>query len=312
MSAPTIHLTNGVASAAIMPDIGGRIISFRALGREWLWRNRSLISDEFTFLVPPEGAQAASSLGEWWNWGGDKSWPAPQGWASDQEWAGPPDPILDSGPFDVISADQTRCHLMSQADPRTGLRVERKVSMEPGVAGLRLTTTMTNTSSSPRTWSCWTVTQVCAEENPGEHPEKVVISQATEVMPQVVLFEAIGEPRAHPDGTGNLVMLLEDVVGKVGFPSASGEIRFVTGDGLFLQQKFEVDETATYPDGGSRAQVWMQYAVGEPIDSLQGLTLNARLVELECLSPLTHLEPNEQVSLTVDWLADKTIEHAVA
>jgi hypothetical protein len=129
-------------------------------------------------------------------------------------------------------------------------------------------------------------------------------------MPQVVLFEAIGKPRARPDEAGNLEMILEDVVGKVGFPAASGEIRFVTGDGLFLQQTFEVDESATYPDGGSRAQVWMQYAVGEPIDSLQGLTLNERLVELECLSPLTRLEPGEQVSLTVDWFVDKAVGQA--
>lgn len=310
MTTPTIHLTNGVAEAAIMPDIGGRIISFRALGREWLWRNPSLISDELTFLVGPEGARAASTLGEWWNWGGDKSWPAPQGWNSDGEWAGPPDPILDSGPFDVVRADRASCHLISQEDPRTGLQVERKVSMEPGVAGLRLTTTMTNASSLPRTWSCWTVTQVCAEENPGVQPERVVISQAADSSSQVVLFEAIGKPRAHADGAGNLEMLLEDVVGKVGFPSSSGEIRFVSSDGYFFQQKFEVDETAIYPDGGSRAQVWMQYAVGEPIESLQGLTLTARLAELECLSPLTHLQPGEQVSLTVDWLVEKTVGHA--
>jgi hypothetical protein len=28
-----------------------------------------------------------------------KMWPAPQGWDNQQQWPGPPDPVLDGGPY---------------------------------------------------------------------------------------------------------------------------------------------------------------------------------------------------------------------
>ena len=302
MSSQVILLSNGFAEAAIMPDIGGRIVSFRAMGREWLWRNPNLISDQFEFLAPPRGAQSATTLGQWWNWGGDKSWPAPQGWSTDNEWAGPPDPILDSGPYTVVNGDQTSCTLISIPDPRTGLQIERDIKLRPGIAGLSLTTKMTNVSTQSRAWACWTVTQVTAEMELGRVTSRVVIEQCPDPHPHVVMFEAVGEPQVQVDELGTLEMPIQDFVGKLGFPSASGLIRFISSDGLFFQQSFEIDEAAEYTDGGSRAQVWMQYPFHEPIESLQGLTLDARLVELECLSPLTHMKPGESVNLTVDWL----------
>lgn len=285
-----------------MPDIGGRIISFRALGREWLWRNPQLISDQYELLASPTGARSATTLGEWWNWGGDKSWPAPQGWSTNQEWAGPPDPILDSGPYTVVSSDQVSCRTMSNPDPRTGLQIERLITMQPEIPGLSLTTTMTNTSPETRSWACWTVTQVKAENRPGNRVARVVIEQHNQPKPHVVMFEAVGKPRVHFDESGALEFPIQDFVGKLGFPSASGLIRYINADGGFFQQNFAVQEGAEYTDGGSRAQVWMQFPTKEPIESLQGLTLDARLVELECLSPLTSMQPGESVSLTVDWL----------
>lgn len=302
MTTPVILLSNGIAEVAILPDIGGRIISFKALGKEWLWRNPKLVSDGFEFLAPPEAAQLATTLGDWWNWGGDKSWPAPQGWSSNQEWAGPPDPILDSGPYAIVMTDALSCHLKSLPDPRTGLQIERTVSIHPELAGLRLTTTMTNTSAQTCSWSCWTVTQVVANNDVGKQVARVVVEQSHSPVPHVALFEAFGKPFVNVDESGTLEMPIQDIVGKLGFPSASGVIKMVNSDGSFFQQTFKVDEVATYTDGGSRAQVWMQFPLDEPIDSLQGLTLDARLVELECLSPLTKLEPGDSVSLDVDWL----------
>jgi hypothetical protein len=302
LTSQVILLSNGVAEAAIMPDIGGRIISFKALGREWLWQNPKLLSDAFEFLAPPEDARLATNLGEWWNWGGDKSWPAPQGWTSNEEWAGPPDPILDSGSYAIALADSSSCHLKSPPDPRTGLQIERTISMSPGLAGLSLTTKMTNTSMKTSSWACWTVTQVKTNGNVQNQSSRVVIEQSPKPLPHVSLFEAVGKPLVHLHNSGQLDMPIQDFVGKLGFPSASGQIKLIHSDGSFFQQSFKVHEKSTYTDGGSRAQVWMQFPVDDPIDSLQGLTLDARLVELECLSPLTELAPGESVSLKVEWL----------
>lgn len=303
MNNQPVILTNGEARVVIIPEVGARVISFWALGREWLWRNPSFVSDRFQLLVDPEVARRSTTLGDWVNWGGDKSWPAPQGWSNDQEWAGPPDPILDSGHYEAsVSPDRLSCQLTSQDDPRTGLRLQRDVSMRPGHQGLSLTTTMTNISATTRTWACWSVTQVLAEQDLGENPESVVINQTAGALAHVVLFDAAGQPMLASDEHGNLEMQLTDFVGKLGFPSASGVLKFKRTDGSFFQQSFAIEENKPYPDQGSRAEVWMQFPVSKPLESLQGVILHARLVEMECLSPIAELLPGESVSLKVEWL----------
>jgi hypothetical protein len=73
--------------------------------------------------------------GEWLNYGGDKLWPAPQGWDGEDQWPGPPDPVLDGGPYElaVIEArgSQVAVRLTSREDPRSGIQSLR-VGRGPG------------------------------------------------------------------------------------------------------------------------------------------------------------------------------------
>ena len=43
----------------------------------------------------------------WKNYGGAKTWPAPQGWDGEGQWPGPPDPVLDSGTLRVMKRAKT-------------------------------------------------------------------------------------------------------------------------------------------------------------------------------------------------------------
>lgn len=300
-----IRIANDLVEAVILPEIGGRIVSFIAYGKEWLWRNPLLLSDNHDFLVQPEVGRRSTTLGNWMNWGGDKSWPSPQGWSSEREWAGPPDPILDSGPYALTDISLTSCRMESLPDPRTGLVIERFVEMHPHVPGLTVTTSMTNVSSVRRSWACWTVTQVSLELESTHQKSHVLVNQEPNPRPPVVLFDAIGRPIFYESQTGDLIFPIQDFVGKLGFPSSVGILKLVLGDGSFFEQKFQVEKGAAYADGDSPAQVWMQFPVSQPIESLQGLTLDARLVELECQSPMADLEPGETVTLRVDWLVGK-------
>jgi hypothetical protein len=101
------------------------------------------------------------------------------------------------------------------------------------------------------------------------------------------------------DGTARIPV--QDTVGKVGFPAATGTVAYHDVDGGWLRQQFAIQEGAPYPDGGSRAQVWMQYPTVAPLRSLSGWQPSGRLVELECLSPLTDIGPGESVELRVEW-----------
>lgn len=306
MNGEVLRLQSEHARIAILPRLGGRLASFHALGREWLWRNTRLLDDDFQPLHDPDGARAAQSLGDWWNWGGDKSWPAPQGWDTDDQWHGPPDPVLDAGPYSAtVDPAHLTCTLVSGDDARTGLRITRTITLSASEPALTIDTTLTNVSNRPRTWSCWTVTQIDVGSDSERSRPAVHVGYEAGAKPPVTLFSPVGRLDFEGPLQGAVAIPIQDAVGKLGFPGANGWIDYRTGGGSVLRQTFPVSAEQTYPDQGSRAALWMQYPLDEPIESLSGLTLESRLVELECLSPLTRLEPGQSVSLDVQWLAHR-------
>ena len=71
---------------------------------------------------------------DWVNYGRDKTWPAPQGWTDDGHWAGPPDPVLVSGLYSARlenAGPAAAITMTSGSDPRTGLRISRRVELFP-------------------------------------------------------------------------------------------------------------------------------------------------------------------------------------
>src|SRR5690606_17484488 len=75
-----IRLENAACSVVVAPGLGGRVLSYSTLGREWLWRNPRLLDPELRLVAPLDSLPAPVSFDTWANWGGDKTWPAPQGW----------------------------------------------------------------------------------------------------------------------------------------------------------------------------------------------------------------------------------------
>src|SRR5690606_26897719 len=88
-------LENTYARLVAVPDLGGRIMAFDLGPYPFLYVNPQRAGRLFT----PEEHQGDGTLGAWKNYGGDKTWPAPQGWDPDGQWHGPPDPVLDSGRY---------------------------------------------------------------------------------------------------------------------------------------------------------------------------------------------------------------------
>jgi hypothetical protein len=115
-----------------------------------------------------------------------------------------------------------------------------------------------------------------------------------------------GYPRT--EARGHVVRVPhQDVVGKVGFPTARGWLAHIAG-GTTCTQRFEVDPAATYPDGGSRVEVWLEHPLTEPIATLGGLAPPDRIVEVEVLGPLVELAPGEHTDLRI-WCG-ATVENA--
>lgn len=279
-------LDNGVVRLGFVPAVGGRLLSFRYRGTELLWRDRVLLDDDLApvgdhVLAPNDGR-----MGDWVNYGGDKTWPAPQGWDGPDQWAGPPDPVLDSGPYTVDLTDGVT--LTSGADPRTGLRLTRHFRLRP--QGYVLDLTAVNQSKRRVRWALWNVTQF-----PGGGD--VVVALRDHPSPVVDLVAGTGNPRWSRVDGGALVPA-QDVVGKLGFPGAAGTLSY-TLDGLRTTFTFAVDPAATYPDRGSPVEVWLEHPLPQPLAALGDLDPPAHIVECEVLGPLTDLAPGASSALTI-------------
>lgn len=84
-----VDLANERLSPVLAPQLGGRILAARLDRSEFLYRSDTLLADDCAALDPTAVGAHDGELGDWRNWGGDKTWPAPQGWSGPDEWAGP-------------------------------------------------------------------------------------------------------------------------------------------------------------------------------------------------------------------------------
>ncbi|AOS63304.1 DUF4380 domain-containing protein [Actinoalloteichus hymeniacidonis] len=297
------HLDNGTLRIGIVPALGGRVLSVVFHGREYLYRNPRLLDDR---LHPVDGRRPRPTSGpmsEWLNFGGDKTWPAPQGWDGPDQWAGPPDPVLDSGSYQArtrVDGEAVEIVMTSGDDPRTGLRTVRTVRLVAGESRYTLEIAFTNIERKPVRWGLWNVTQLAGEPPAEAGPTAgVYVGLLESGLPRSVELITAGPAPSVIDEGGSVVRVAaQDVVGKVGFPDAAGWLADVGAHGT-LTQTFPVDVTAEYPDAGSRVEVWLEHPLTSPIAELGNLLPRDRVVECEALGPLTTLQPGERTTLPV-------------
>ncbi|GLY82171.1 DUF4380 domain-containing protein [Actinoallomurus iriomotensis] len=290
-----VWLRAGAIELGAVPALGGRVLALRLAGREVLYRNDALL-DERLHRRPDHGPEPDGTMATWRNYGGDKTWPAPQGWDGPGQWAGPPDPVLDSGPYGWTVAEyggRARLTMTSDADPRSGLTVVREVDVETGTSTVTVTHRLVNTGGRPVRWAPWNVLQL-----PGPVAGDGWFAGVDDsAVPVRGLLAGTGLPKWTVDA-GVARVEGQDVVGKLALPGASGWLATVSG-GYTVTQHFAVDPAGLYPDDGARAEVWLECPQERGIESLGGLRPTARILESEVVGRLADLAPGEHTELTV-------------
>lgn len=298
-----VVVSNDEIRLGFLPQLGGRLGSCHFRGTEVLWRNPDLLDDDLAPRRPlrswpsPDGTMAS-----WTNPGGNKTWPAPQGWQTVDEWHGPPDPVLDSGPYTLTStldeAGAATVELVSAIDPVTGIKIIRRFVLPATGTTFEQVSTFRNCSSRPVTWAVWDVTQV---DTAAEHGADGVVS-----------VESVGEPGAvehlfaldglvsYDRGPRSWTIPSQDVVGKLGFPGATGKLEYRRRDGVTLELA-TTRQSGAYPDGGCPVELWLQHPLPGVVPELGGLRVSAHLIELEVLSPLHRMRPGETTTLETSW-----------
>lgn len=304
------YLDNGLIRLVAVPDIGGRIMAYDLGPYPFVYVDRDLAGELFT----PEENLGDGSMTAWKNYGGDKTWPAPQGWETDEQWHGPPDPVLDTGRYSlgaVQSDGETATIAMtSPPDDRTGVQITREATISRGSSRVTLRLTFENVIERPIRWSIWDVIQLQAERRlpdgslayePGCVVTAPVNRESRYPRRFNVLFGDEDNPQWQVDEErGLFVGRYVWEIGKVGIDSPAGWLAFAnTASGYAFAERFDVLGSAEYPDDGATVECW---TIGRgQVEGLNYEDSDIYLMEAEVLSPLYDMGPGEQRSFTITW-----------
>jgi hypothetical protein len=151
-----ITLRNDSAEVIIVPA-SGRILSFQLC-------SQSKCGDNPIWNHPKLGAGLKADDEGWTNYGGDKSWPAPQSdWPKITGKGWPPPTGFDHMPFSA-DIEHGIVTLTSPLDPSYGIRVHRIIALDKAKPVLHVTTIYEKVQGAPIEVSVWTITQLNSPE----------------------------------------------------------------------------------------------------------------------------------------------------
>ncbi|MHB1306616.1 MAG: DUF4380 domain-containing protein [Limisphaerales bacterium] len=273
----SFRIANRAAEILVVPAIG-RVMQFRFLGTDGpFWENPALHGQA------PDPASA-----EWGNFGGDKSWPAPQAdWPKLTPRAWPPPVAFDSMPVEATIESNTLV-LTSPIDPHFGIRTRRRIDLDPVAPVMRIRTEYEKVAGEPVRVSVWVITQL-------KDPVRVFVP-----VPQDSRFPNgyLNQSAANPldlQVTNSLVSLKRDPRRGEKIGNDAGALLWV-GENEMLLVECPRGPEADYPDGGASAEVWTN---PDPLP----------YIELETLGPLATMKPGDRLARTNTYTLLRRASH---
>ena len=253
------------AEVVVVPEIG-RVMSFRLAGGENVfWDDPSLYGKP----VNPEAA-------EWINFGGDKSWPAPEAdwgrYTGRKEWH--PPPAFDAAPVDV-RVDGRELILTSPVDPYYGIQVTRRLALARGEPKLTITTTYERVAGAPAKVGVWVISQF-------KDPVAVYVPLREKSLFSNGFVKFSEGPWTNVVAEGGLLRINRDPAKPHKLGSDGGQLLWVGAQVMCLVTSSRVPG-AEYPDQGASVEV---YTNPDP----------KTYVELETLGPLSLMNPGDKIT----------------
>lgn len=248
----------------VVPDIGGRIMEFSLNGANPIWQN------------PAEFGKVYPITKVWHNYGGYKTWNAPQA-----VWQWPPDPFLDFGRANVEITDEG-VRIYGAPSLEAGIMFIKEITI-PERGKVRIEERMRNISGKEVRWSLWDVTQVstpCFVVFPAEKNSK---------FPQGLYFfdEQSKKSSQWKIKDGLVIVEYKGETGKIGLDSSSNWMLYLK-DNLAYVKRFPTLPGADYPDEGCSVEVYTN-------------SKELPYLEMEILSPLVTLKPGEEYRTWEEW-----------
>ena len=241
-----------------------------------------------------------------------------QGRQNDQQWPGPPDPVLDGGPYtaDVIKENDkpVAIKMTSEKDKYTGIQYTRTLNISDDTTHVGIDVTMTNIDTKPRRWGIWPVTQFDTSNRHGDGYNENYWTYCP-INPDSMYYRGynimlglVTHMSYKPDYENRMMRVQYDWrVGKIGMDSSAGWLATLDAtDGYVFVHRFTYESGKPYPDDAS-VEFWMN-GLGELVawksevyKMPESLKDNPYIMESEILSPYAELDPGESYTFHYDW-----------
>lgn len=270
----SVALTAGPYRVVVVPAIGGRIMEYSVNGRGPVWTNENLAGK-----VQPLDPKA------WANYGGYKTWPAPQ-----SRWGWPPDPLLDAAPATVtpwqVNGRLVGLRIVGQESPKAGIRFEKWVRLDPQTGRLTLRQTMRALSrnTAPVRWGVWDITQV-------ESRGRVVVPLDPKSRHEGGVYfydEKAKQSDQWKIRDGLLLIENKNQVSKYGVETNRGWMAWLDGSLAYVKRFPRMKAGQEYPDQYSIAQIYTHSS-------------DLPYTEMEVAGPLVNLKSGETTHLNEEW-----------
>lgn len=273
-----LSISNGIIEAYITLDVGPRIIKFGYIGgQDFMHSERSLYQtasgEEFENFF---GTGKISEL-----LGGHRIWAAPETYPQTLY------PDLDKVNYELIDNGAI---FTPPAETENGIQKQLIITMSDDSADMNVGMRIINISDAPKEYAVWGVTMCNSDghliipantNDTGRLPNRTIaIWSYTDISDDRIVFNKkyyVISPKAKEEAL------------KIGFDLNCGTAYYVLGDDVFIKKYETKHPYAKYPDGNCSFETYT----------------NSLYIELETLSELKFVNPNEALELTENWSLKK-------
>lgn len=271
------RLSDGRTEAVVVPEIG-RVMGYGFVGgANVLWNSPRQTYGE----------------NEWKNWGGDKTWPAPQLWwpaIAQRSW--PPDPAWDGYPHIAQILPNNHLQMTSEVAKGFDARVIREFWFEDN-GDFTIQQTVEKVKGEPLLLSIWNVTQI-------DPPDAIFVPLNSQSVYKENFHWLVSPKHESPIVHKTTTLLqMRPSVGvsaknsyKMGADTPVVALAAVK-DGVAMIEK-ATGQDGEYPDGAVGG-------AGFPVEVYNHGDAQANYVELELLSPLHPLKKGDRYQHIVHW-----------
>ncbi len=274
-----LSISNGIIEAYITVDVGPRIIRFGFVG------GQNIMCDNRDVMAPKDGQEFQDFFGKDKKWeilGGHRIWTSPESYPHSYY------PDLDPVKYEITSDGAI---FTPNAEIENGLQKQLEVKMNPDDTNMCVTMRVTNIADAPQEFSIWGLT-VSARHGTlivpmNTNDTGLLANRNISVWP----YTNLADSRVH---FGKKYVTLRQDINieqsfKLGFDLNDAKVYYCLGEDIFEKSYVTHHGCEKYPDNNCSFETYT----------------NAGFIEVESLSPLKSVNPDQTVSLTECWSMHK-------